>query len=447
MVTGDKIRELFTLGEVSHGEHWQDYLQYGFNEADIPALLKIMADDAFNTADSKSKEVWAPLHAWRTLGQLGLQRAVEPLLGLFDQFAKDDWALGDLPKVMGMIGGSAIDDLVVYFNESHHGELARVMAAEGLAEMVKHQPAYRERVIQHYCDYMLSPDESAYTFNGLLVCLLLDLEARESIDDIRQFFNKDCVDIGCAGDLEEVEIELGFRDERSTAKPAFNPLELTAPLNTGSNDLYEAIDDALMLYGNDESILCVSELDGFFAALACAPDMVKPSQWLPAIWGGERLMPEWESEKEFETFSANVFMVYNHVMQSFNNDEFEALYFEREADDKSYLIVDEWCDGFLRGINLWKPMTAMDAAFTEECVQSVRLFAAEEGFEKLDSMSDEAIDAEQQKIQTDVQRLFQYFYEQRVQPAQPVMREIPKIGRNDPCPCGSGKKYKKCCLH
>ena len=27
----------------------------------------------------------------------------------------------------------------------------------------------------------------------------------------------------------------------------------------------------------------------------------------------------------------------------------------------------------------------------------------------------------------------------------PVTREAPKIGRNDPCPCGSGKKYKKCC--
>ena len=24
-------------------------------------------------------------------------------------------------------------------------------------------------------------------------------------------------------------------------------------------------------------------------------------------------------------------------------------------------------------------------------------------------------------------------------------REEPKIGRNDPCPCGSGKKYKNCC--
>ena len=26
-----------------------------------------------------------------------------------------------------------------------------------------------------------------------------------------------------------------------------------------------------------------------------------------------------------------------------------------------------------------------------------------------------------------------------------VRREAPKVGRNDPCPCGSGKKYKKCC--
>jgi len=30
---------------------------------------------------------------------------------------------------------------------------------------------------------------------------------------------------------------------------------------------------------------------------------------------------------------------------------------------------------------------------------------------------------------------------------EPFMREVPKVGRNDLCPCGSGKKYKKCCLH
>jgi len=32
-----------------------------------------------------------------------------------------------------------------------------------------------------------------------------------------------------------------------------------------------------------------------------------------------------------------------------------------------------------------------------------------------------------------------------MQPVQQVVRGTAKIGRNDPCPCGSGKKYKKCC--
>lgn len=30
-------------------------------------------------------------------------------------------------------------------------------------------------------------------------------------------------------------------------------------------------------------------------------------------------------------------------------------------------------------------------------------------------------------------------------PMQPIVRDSPKVGRNDPCVCGSGKKYKKCC--
>ena len=27
----------------------------------------------------------------------------------------------------------------------------------------------------------------------------------------------------------------------------------------------------------------------------------------------------------------------------------------------------------------------------------------------------------------------------------PIRRELPKVGRNEPCPCGSGKKFKNCC--
>jgi preprotein translocase subunit SecA len=34
---------------------------------------------------------------------------------------------------------------------------------------------------------------------------------------------------------------------------------------------------------------------------------------------------------------------------------------------------------------------------------------------------------------------------QAFEPAAPIRKDGPKVGRNDPCPCGSGRKYKKCC--
>lgn len=39
-----------------------------------------------------------------------------------------------------------------------------------------------------------------------------------------------------------------------------------------------------------------------------------------------------------------------------------------------------------------------------------------------------------------------YYVDGTVHGNEPVRRGSPKVGRNDPCPCGSGKKYKKCCM-
>ncbi len=38
-----------------------------------------------------------------------------------------------------------------------------------------------------------------------------------------------------------------------------------------------------------------------------------------------------------------------------------------------------------------------------------------------------------------------FYLDGKVRKGQPVKRESPKVGRNDPCPCQSGKKFKKCC--
>lgn len=42
--------------------------------------------------------------------------------------------------------------------------------------------------------------------------------------------------------------------------------------------------------------------------------------------------------------------------------------------------------------------------------------------------------------------LYESLIEAAVVSEQDVDRGAYKIGRNDPCPCGSGKKYKKCCF-
>lgn len=38
-----------------------------------------------------------------------------------------------------------------------------------------------------------------------------------------------------------------------------------------------------------------------------------------------------------------------------------------------------------------------------------------------------------------------YYWDGKIFGGEPIRREEPKVGRNDPCPCGSGKKFKKCC--
>ena len=71
MAKNDKIKCLYELGEADRRRGWHDYLQYEFDQSDVPALLELVADDALNHANVKSKEVWVPLHAWRALGQIG----------------------------------------------------------------------------------------------------------------------------------------------------------------------------------------------------------------------------------------------------------------------------------------------------------------------------------------------------------------------------------------
>jgi len=49
-------------------------------------------------------------------------------------------------------------------------------------------------------------------------------------------------------------------------------------------------------------------------------------------------------------------------------------------------------------------------------------------------------------IQHEIDHLNGILFTERVQKAPIIESKTKKVGRNDPCPCGSGKKYKKCCM-
>ncbi len=113
-----KIQTLLQLGEPEGSyRRWPDYVaRYGFTLDDVPALLALYSDDEIHSLDSNRPEAWAPVYAWRILGQLRSEQAIEPLIASFDTQFEDDCALSELGIVLGQIGPIAIEPLERYLH-------------------------------------------------------------------------------------------------------------------------------------------------------------------------------------------------------------------------------------------------------------------------------------------------------------------------------------------
>ena len=68
------------------------------------------------------------------------------------------------------------------------------------------------------------------------------------------------------------------------------------------------------------------------------------------------------------------------------------------------------------------------------------------GDEKVEQLQDKVDDMQNQVAAGKMQAVDVAEFMRQMR-TKPVVRDYKKIGRNDPCPCGSGKKYKNCCLN
>jgi len=193
-------------------------------------------------------------------------------------------------------------------------------------------------------------------------------------------------------------------------------------------------------------------LDGFFAALICGPDNVLPSEYLPEIWGGDN-EPVFETKLILHEFISLITRHWNatcHTLQS--GDVFLPLLLD---DENGVARGNDWANGFMRGMEMRRDAWAVLMDDEEHAGSLIPIFALAHEHNPDPEMRpyNEPISAEMREklivgAAAAVAAIYAYFGAERTLGARQstsFRRDAAKVGRNEPCPCGSGKKFKHCC--
>lgn len=222
--------------------------------------------------------------------------------------------------------------------------------------------------------------------------------------------------------------------------------------------LMDRIDDDEDTSEKNEGVLDVSELDGFLTAVVSGPNAIPPTEWLPALWGD--YPPKWKSDPEFMDVVSIIIRHMNAIAECLmeSPQNYEPLFLENTVGEKTYDIVDEWCHGYTMGIALDAEAWMDSGTEMTGLISPILSFGHGVMDDALEKMSDDEIVDMQQLIAPNARAIHAYWLARRFESdgtATPVLipmgrtapASAPRVGRNDPCPCGSGKKFKKCCLH
>lgn len=200
-------------------EPWPNYLELGFSDEHVPELIRMMTDNDLNNAKQDSLEVWAPLHAWRTLGQLRSVEASKPLVRLFDRLQHDNWLATELRTVFSLIGPASIPAITEFMGDRGVDEFCRISVPACLEQIARDHPDHRDECVGDLERQLALYESNGPVLNAFLILSLTDLKATETIDVIRKAFFADCVDLTVQGDVEDVEIAMGLRVTRDTPPP------------------------------------------------------------------------------------------------------------------------------------------------------------------------------------------------------------------------------------
>lgn len=219
------LDRLMKLGaEPARRRLWPDYRHLGLTDRHVPALVQIATDPALHEARDRDRAAWAPIHAWRALGQLGATTAAAPLLALLQREHGNAWAFDELPVVLGMIGPTALAGATLLLFDEEHPDALRMAAARALVEVAHDFPERRDEVVAVLSKQLEDFAHQTATLNGILVADLAELDAKEAAPVMEAAFAAGAVDLTVFGDWEDVQVHLGLLEERITPPTPWSPL-------------------------------------------------------------------------------------------------------------------------------------------------------------------------------------------------------------------------------
>jgi hypothetical protein len=219
------LDRLLGLGALfTRGREWRDYRQMGLGPEHVPDLIRMASDPELNYADQDDPRVYAPLHAWRALGQLAAPEAAGPLAQLLVQLPDDDGANEELPQVLGMVGAAAVDPAVGVLANPVLEEGTRISAGTALEEIGKRHPDLRGRCVAMLMRQLELYAKQPEGLNGFLIHDLVELGAVEAAPLMQAVFEAERADIMIRGDWEDVQVDLGLLPARLTQRPRLDVL-------------------------------------------------------------------------------------------------------------------------------------------------------------------------------------------------------------------------------
>jgi uncharacterized protein len=216
--------------------------------------------------------------------------------------------------------------------------------------------------------------------------------------------------------------------------------------------------EELLHRSDSEDAMNLEEVDGFFAALVCGPDFVLPSECLPEIWGLDSSEADapFDSVQELQECLDLLVRHWNNIAETLSSGEiFLPVLLE---DDDGIVHANDWAQGFMWGVEMRRE--AWGELFDDEEHQglllAILILVDEHNPDPEMRPYKEPVSAELREelvvgAAAAVRFIYDYFAAHRRMDAATAynkfgpQRKQPKIGRNDPCPCASGKKYKRCC--